>query len=73
MRGILEEDIEERLKALKVLDRHDVLNTKGSEFYIAASEQLTSKERAAWKTYVSLAKAAQKADEASAPTRGRRF
>lgn len=73
MRGILEEDLEERVRQLKVLDRHDALNARGAEFYIAASEQLTAKERASWKTYVSLAKAAQKADEATSPTRGRRW
>lgn len=62
MRGILELDADEPIKQLKVLDKHDVLN-KDPDLYVAASGELSTKERSAWKTYVSLAKAAQKADQ----------
>lgn len=72
MRGILENDVEERIKALNVLDRHDVLN-KDADLYVAASGCLSTKERSAWKAYVAQAKQAQKEDAASAPTNGRRF
>lgn len=65
MRGILELDVDEHIKQLKVLDKHDVLN-KDADLYVAASGELSAKERSAWKTYVSLAKAAQKADHAVA-------
>jgi hypothetical protein len=65
MRGILELDVDEHIKQLKVLDKHDVLN-KDPDLYVAASGELGTKERSAWKTYVSLAKAAQKADTAVA-------
>lgn len=65
MRGILELDVDEHIKQLKVLDKHDVLN-KDPDLYVAASGELGTKERSAWKTYVSLAKAAQKADSAVA-------
>lgn len=63
MRGILELDVDDPIKQLKVLDKHDALN-KDPDLYVAASGELSSKERSAWKTYVSLAKAAQKADAA---------
>lgn len=65
MRGILELDVDENIKQLKVLDKHDVLN-RDPDLYVAASGELAAKERSAWKTYVSLAKAAQKADSAVA-------
>lgn len=61
MREIMEMDVDEQLKALRVLDKHDVLN-RDPDLYVAASGELNAKERTAWKTYVSLAKAAQKAD-----------
>lgn len=61
MRDLLNADFEEHIKSLKILDKHDVLN-RDPDLYIAASDQLTAKERSAWKTYVSLAKSAQKAD-----------
>jgi hypothetical protein len=63
MRGILELDVEEHIKMLHVFDKHDVLN-RDPDLYVAASDNLSSKERAAWKAYVSKAKAAQKSDEA---------
>ena len=63
MRDIMESDVEEPIKALKVLDYHDVLN-KNQDLYVAAADALGSKLKNAWKVYVSLAKAAQKADTA---------
>lgn len=65
MRDIMELDIEEPLKALKVLDYHDILN-KDPDLYVAAADEMGSKLKNAWKTYVSMAKAAQKADHAVA-------
>lgn len=64
MRDIMDMDIEEPIKALKVLDFHDVLN-KDQDLYVRAADELGSKLKGAWKTYVSLAKAAQKADKAA--------
>lgn len=71
MRGILELDADEPIKQLKVLDKHDVLN-KDPDLYVAASGELSTKERSAWKTYVALAKAAQKADQ-SVASAGKRW
>lgn len=64
MRDIMEMDIEEPIKALKVLDYHDVLN-KDQDLYVRAADELGSKLKGAWKTYVSLAKSAQNADKAA--------
>jgi hypothetical protein len=72
MRELLDMDAEERIKALKVLDRHDMLN-KYQDLYAAASQVLKPAERSAWKAYVSQAKSAEKEDRANAPTNGRRF
>jgi hypothetical protein len=63
MRDIMDMDVEEPIKALKVLDYHDVLN-RDQDLYVRAADELGSKLKGAWKTYVSLAKAAQKADAA---------
>ena len=71
MRGILEEDVEERIKALKVLDRHDVLN-KNADLYIAASAELASNEKSAWKKYIAQAKHAESEDK-KVTNAGRRF
>lgn len=71
MRGILELDIEERMRELKVLDKHDILN-KDPDLYVAASDQLSTKERSAWKTYVTAAKKREQA-EASTGQAGRKF
>lgn len=64
MRDIMDMDVEEPIKALKVLDYHDILN-RNQDLYVAAADGLGSKLKNAWKVYVSLAKAAQKADTAS--------
>lgn len=64
MRDIMDMDVEEPIKALKVLDYHDILN-RNQDLYVAAADGLGSKLKNAWKIYVSLAKAAQKADTAS--------
>lgn len=69
MRDLLNADWEENLRSLKILDKHDVLN-RDPDLYVAASGELTAKERTAWKTYVSMAKSSQKADTAVA---GKRF
>ena len=71
MRGILEADVEEKIKMLNVLDRHDILN-KNQELYSAASAELSSKEKVAWKAYVSKAKAAENEDRLVANA-GRKF
>jgi hypothetical protein len=71
MRGILELDVDESVKQLKVLDKHELLN-KDPDLYVAASGELAAKERSAWKTYVSLAKSAQKADH-SVTASGKRW
>lgn len=63
MRDIMDMDVEEPIKALKVLDYHDVLN-KDPDLYVRAADEIGSKFKNAWKVYVSLAKAAQKADAA---------
>jgi ERF superfamily len=71
MRDILMADYDEKIKMLKVLDKHDVLN-RDPDLYVAASDNLSPKERNAWKTYVSLAKSAQKED-AAVSNAGRKF
>lgn len=61
MREILEMDIADDIKALKVLDKHDVL-AKDSDLYIAASAELSAAERKNWKAYVAEAKEREKED-----------
>lgn len=63
MRDIMDMDAEEQIIALKVLDFHDVLN-KDPDLYVRAADELGSKLKNGWKTYISLAKAAEKADRA---------
>lgn len=58
MRGILEADYDEHLRALKVLDKHEIIN-RDPDLYVAASNEMSAKERSAWKQYVKLAKEAQ--------------
>jgi hypothetical protein len=67
--ALYEGDLDERIRGLKCLDLHEVLNAH-QEIYQAAAQMLPAKDRAAWKTYVSLAKAAEKADKAAS---GKRF
>jgi hypothetical protein len=62
-------DFDERIRGLKCLDLHDVLN-QDHDVYVAAADRLTSKDRNAFKTFVSMAKAAEKADKAAS---GKRF
>lgn len=71
MREILEMDISDDMKALKVLDRHDVL-VKDNDLYIAASAELSPSERKNWKAYVAEAKHREKEDRAVSNV-GRRF
>lgn len=61
MLAILELDVDEPVKALKVLDKHDILN-RDPDLYVAASGEMNPKMRSAWKAYVTQAKTAQKAD-----------
>jgi ERF superfamily len=61
MRDIMDMDVEEPIKALKVLDYHDVLN-RDQDLYVRAADELGSKLKGAWKAYVAQAKSAQKAD-----------
>jgi hypothetical protein len=65
MRDIMDMDVEEPIKALKVLDYHDILN-RDQDLYVRAADELGSKLKGAWKTYVSLAKAAEKAEKVGA-------
>lgn len=67
MHELLEEDVHEDVKCLHIADYSDVLN-KDPDLYVAAAELLKTNERAAWKTYCSMAKKRQAAE----PT-GRRF
>jgi len=54
MRACLESDVTEESKAMRVMDFHDELRTQ-HDLYVAASDQLSSKERSAWKAYVKQA------------------
>lgn len=71
MRAILELDIEERVKALKVHDKHLIL-AKDSDLYTAASDEMSTAERSAWKAYVTEAKKLEKEDRAISNV-GKRF
>lgn len=61
MRSILAEDLEEDMKAMRVADMHDLLRAQ-HDLYVAAADQMHSKERAAWKAYLSLAQKKQAAE-----------
>ena len=63
MRNILNDDITEQARALEVLDFHDDIKQR-AELYMAASNEMSSKERSAWKTYVKTASALAKEDKA---------
>lgn len=54
MRGVLELDIDEDLKAMKAADIHDFLRTQ-HDLYVAASDEMTAAERRQWKALVKLA------------------
>lgn len=54
MRGALEADVTEDVKALKVYDIHAKVAHE-HDLYIAASDLLGTKERSAWKQYVKIA------------------
>lgn len=60
MRAILESDVEEDVKSLHALDVHESMATD-ADLYVAASDQMSAKERSAWKAYVKLGKTAQHA------------
>jgi hypothetical protein len=61
-------DLEEKIRGLRCLDLHDALN-KDQDVYVAAADRLKPSDRAAFKTFVSLAKAAEKADRAASGAR----
>ena len=61
MRDLLQADMDHRLKTLKIYDKHFIL-AKDNDLYVAASDQLTSKERSDWKVYVNEAKELDKDD-----------
>ena len=64
MRNVLNDpNMTEKERALSVLDFHDDIN-KRADLYIAASNEMSAKERAAWKTYVKTAIALAKEDHA---------
>ena len=54
MTQALEADVDEDVKALRVMDLHEKVKTE-AELYIAASELLPAKYRSGWKQYIKLA------------------
>jgi hypothetical protein len=72
MLDTLEADVDERMKAMRVLDLHDEVRTN-SDLYIAASHQLNSKMRSAWKKYKAMAEEMQAEDAASDPNGRKRW
>ena len=64
MRAVLEADLDETDMAIKVADLHDELN-KDSDLYVAAADQLSSKERASWKRVLAFAKAREREERAA--------
>lgn len=71
-RGLLELDVDERVKMLKILDKHDILN-KDQDLYVASSRMMSSKERSAWNTYCAQAKQAETEDRKIAAAGVRKF
>lgn len=65
-------DHDEGKKALDALDYHERVLNPDEDLYVAVGDQLTASKRNVWKALVKKARDAQKADEASDPTR-RRF
>jgi hypothetical protein len=61
MRDLLQADLEHRVKTLKIYDKHLVL-AKDNDLYVAASAELSAKERSDWKVYVQEAKELEKED-----------
>lgn len=62
----LDADVEERRKAMGVLDLHDEVKAN-SDLYIAASALLPAKMRSAWKKYKAMAEELQADEMASRP------
>jgi hypothetical protein len=58
-------------KAMIVLDYHEKILNPDENLYVAVGEVLTPAKRNAWKALVSLAKAAEKNDRATDPSRPR--
>jgi hypothetical protein len=61
MASILDADVPEERKAMNVADEHDKINGNQA-LYIAASQLLPAAKRNAWKSYVKLAKDAERAE-----------
>jgi ERF superfamily len=71
MRELLEMDVDHKVKALKVYDKHLVL-AKDNDLYEGAGKELKPAEMVAWKAYVTEAKELEKEDRSVANV-GRRF
>jgi hypothetical protein len=71
MIAILNLDVDHKIKALKVLDFHDVIN-KNQALYEAASKQMTPRQRSDWKEYRKEAAMLEKEDRAVSNV-GKRF
>jgi hypothetical protein len=70
MLDTLDADVDERMKAMRVLDLHDEVRTN-NDLYIAASHLLIPKMRSAWKKYKAMAEEFQADEMASDPGRRR--
>jgi hypothetical protein len=66
MLDTLEADVDERMKALRVLDLHDEVRTN-NDLYIAASHLLIPKMRSAWKKYKAMAEELQAEEMSGIP------
>ena len=71
MRVLLNMDVSDDMKALRIFDKHEIL-AKDNDLYVAASAQLKPSERKDWKVYVTEAKEKDKADRQVSNV-GRRF
>lgn len=66
-------DHDELKKACEALDYHEKYLAADQDLYYAASQQMDKAKQNIWKNLIAKARAAEKADRASAPTAGRRF
>jgi hypothetical protein len=71
MIAILDKDVDHRVKALQVLDFHEVIN-KNQALYQAASKQMKPAQRDEWKKYLKEAKLAEE-DDRKVSNVGKRF
>ena len=54
MRDVLQADVDDDMKAMRVADMHDFLKTQ-HDLYVAASDRMTATERREWKALVKFA------------------